>query len=75
MINDHVIKTVNKVQPGPMPYLGEELEQRLYRWLIKMACISCGQSKNDLFDRIQAIIKWLKWEMKFVDGHPGEQWY
>ena len=32
MINNHVIKKVNKVQPGPMPYLGEELEQRLYRF-------------------------------------------
>ena len=75
MINNHVFKRVNKVQPGLPPYLGEELEQRLYRWLIKMACIGYGQSKNDLFDHIQAIIKWLKWEMKFVDGHPGEQWY
>ena len=26
MINDHVIKKVNKAQPGPTPYLGEELE-------------------------------------------------
>ena len=49
MINDHVIKKVNKVQPELMPYLGEELEQRLYSWQIKMACISYGQSKNDLF--------------------------
>ena len=61
-----------------MSYLGDELEQRLYRWLIKMAHVSywaIGQSKNDLFDCIQAIVKWLKWERKFVSGHPGEQWY
>ena len=40
-----------------------------------MAGISCGQSKNDLFDCIQAFVKWLTWETKFVDGCPGEQWY
>ena len=40
-----------------------------------MARISYGQSKNDLFNRIRAIVKWLKWEMKFVDGHLEEQWY
>ena len=33
-----------------------------------MAHIGYGQSKNDLFDRIRAIVKWLKWETKFVDG-------
>ena len=74
MINDHVNKQVNKVWPGPTPYLGDKLEQRLYRWLIKMACIGYGQPKNDLFNRSQAIVKWLKWKMKFVDGHLGEQW-
>ena len=74
-INDHIIKRVNKVGPGPMPYIGDNLEQRLYRWLIKMVCIGYGQSKNDLFDCIQVIVKRLKWETKFFDGHPREQWY
>ena len=55
-INNHIIKRVNKVRPGPMPSLGDDLEQKLYRWLIKMAHISYGQSKNDLFDCIQVII-------------------
>ena len=40
-----------------------------------MAHIGYGQSKIDLFDHIQVIVKWLKWETKFVDGHLGEQWY
>ena len=75
MINDHIIKKVNKVQPGPMPSLGDDLEQRLYRWLIKMAHIGYGQSKNDLFNHIQVIVEWLKWEMKFVDGCLGKLWY
>ena len=66
MINDHVIKRVNKVQPGPMPSLGDDLEQRLYRWLIKMTCISYGQSKNDLFDRTQVIVKSV--EIKNIGG-------
>ena len=52
-----------------------QAKQSLYRWLIKMACIGYGQSKNDLFNRIQVIIKQLRWEMKFVNGHRGEQWY
>ena len=63
------------MQPGPMPYLGDNLEQRLYRWLIKMARISYGQSKSDLFDHIQVIVKQLKWEMEFANGCLGEQWY
>ena len=57
-----------------MPYL-DDLEQRLYRWLIEMARIGYGQSKNDSFNHIQVIIKRLKWETKFVDGCLGEQWY
>ena len=65
-INNNVIKKVNKVRLGPTPYLGEEIEQRLYRWLIKMACIGYGQSKNDLFHHIQAIVKHLKWETTFL---------
>ena len=44
---------------------GSELEQRLYQWLIKMAHIRYAQSKSNLFDWIQVIVKWLKWEMKF----------
>ena len=74
-INDHVTKQVNKVQPRPTPYLGAKLEQRLYQWLKKMAHIRYGQLKSDLFDQIQTIVKWFKWEMKFPDGCPGEQWY
>ena len=40
-----------------------------------MACIRYGQSKSDLSDWIQAIVKRLKWEMKFPNGCPGKQWY
>ena len=32
-------------------------------------------SRPYLFDQIQAIVKQLKWEMKFPNGCPGEQWY
>ena len=56
-ISNHVNKRVNKVQLGPTPYLGDELEQRLYQWLIKMVRIRYGQFKSDLFDRIQTIVK------------------
>ena len=63
------------MQLGPTPFLGNELEQEFYCWLIKMACIGYGQSKNELFDRIQVIVKQLKWETKFPNGHPGKQWY
>ena len=75
MIIDHVTKQVNKVHLGPTPYLGVELEQKLYSWLKKMAHTGYVQSKSDLFDRIQAIVKQLKWETKFPDGCLGEQWY
>ena len=60
---------------GPTPYLGDELEQRLYHWLLKMAHIGYGQLKLDLFDRIQYIVICLKWETKFPNRCPGEQWY
>ena len=52
---------------------GSELEQRPYQWLIKMAHIRYVQSKSNLFDWIQVIVKWLKWEMKFSLWMPGRR--
>ena len=65
----------NSNKPRPECYLLPDIEQLIYKWLLKMARIGKGQTKPDLFDRVQIIIRCLKIKTPFVDDHPGEKWY
>ena len=55
-------------------HLSPEIEECIYKWLLKMARIGYWQTKPDLFDHMQ-IICHLKIMTPFVDDHLGEKWY
>ena len=65
----------NSSKPGPECCLSPEIEQRIYKWLLKMARIGYGRTKPDLFDHIQMIVCHLKILTLFVDDWPREKWY
>ena len=73
-INRHCVK-LNLNKPRPDCHLLPEIEECIYKWLLKMARIGYGQTKPGLFDRMQIIIRHLKIMMPFVDDHLGEKWY
>ena len=77
-ISDQINRHSMKSEPnksGPQCHLSPEIEEHIYKWLLKMARIGYGQTKPDLFDRVQIIIHCLKIPIPFVDNHPGEKWY
>ena len=78
MISDKINRVCvkpNSSKSGPECYLSLEIEQRTYKWLLKMARIGYWQTKPDLFHRIQMIVHHLKIPTLFVDDWPREKWY
>ena len=73
-INRHSAKSEPN-KPGPQCHLSPEIKEHIYKWLLKMARIRYGQTKPDLFDCVQIIIRCLKIPMPFVDDRPDEKWY
>ena len=62
-------------KPGPQCHLSPEIEEHIYKWLLKMARIGYGQTKPDLFYHVQIIVLPLKIPTPFVDDCLGEKWY
>ena len=62
-------------KPGPQCHLSPEIEECIYRWLLKMVGIGYGQTKPDLFDCVKIIVHCLKIPTPFVDHCLGEKWY
>ena len=60
---------------GPEPYLGKDTEDRLARWLIKMARIGFGQTKDQLFDKVQKIVTELNIMTPFPNNRPTDDWF
>ena len=79
-INRHCVK-LNSNKPGPECHLSPEIEECIYKWLLKMVRTGYGQTKPgygqtkpDLFDCVQMIIHHLKIMTPFVDNCLGEKW-
>ena len=73
-INHNCMKP-NLRKPWPQRYLSPDIEQRIYKWLLKMARIEYQQTKPDLFNCVQMIVCHLKILTPFVNDHLGEKWY
>ena len=73
-INRHCVKP-NSNKPRPKCHLSPDIEKCIYKWLLKMVRIGYGQTKPDLFDHVQMIIRCLKIMTPFVDNRLGEKWY
>ena len=56
---------------NPVPFLGQEVEDHLKTWLMKMACIRYGQTYDTLFDKVQDIVVQLKIPTQFNQGRPS----
>ena len=64
-----------RMKPGPEPYLGEDLENHISEWIIKMARIGYGQTKEQIKDKVQELVNSLKIKMPWENGRPLEKWY
>ena len=60
---------------GPELMLSRELEDRIEKWLIKMARISYGQTKNDVLNKVQELVKKMGIPTPFPDAQPSDKWY
>ena len=74
-ISDHVTGKCVRSRHGPEPYLSKQLEDRIASWLIKMARIGYGQTKEQLFIKIQELINYLQIRTPFLNNCPSEMWY
>ena len=75
MISDHVTGKRVCSRHGPEPYLSKQLEDRIASWLIKMARIGYGQTKEQLFVKIQELVNYLQIRTPFLNNRPSEMWY
>ena len=60
---------------GPEPFLGNDLEDCIAAWIIKMARIRYGQMKEQIKDKVQELVKSLPIETPWPDDRPSEKWY
>ena len=60
---------------GPELMLSRELEDRIEKWLITMARIGYGQTKNDVLNKVQELVKRMSILTPFPDGCPSDKWY
>ena len=74
-ISDHVAGKRVHSRHGPEPYLSKQLEDRIASWLIKMAQIGYGQTKEQLFIKIQELVYYLQIRTPFLNNRPSEMWY
>ena len=74
-LSDHLTGKSLSTRKGPEPHLGKEFEDRLDAWLTKMARCGYGQGKEQLFNRIQQVLKRLGTPNPFRDDRPTEMWY
>ena len=69
------VKNKRKSTPGPEPMLTRGLEDRVVSWIIKMARIGYGQTKEQIKDKVQELVNSLKMKTPWEDGRPSEKWY
>ena len=55
-LSDHANGRSVTQRKGPQPYLPKGVEDRIVHWLVKMARIGYGQTKESLLDKVQEII-------------------
>ena len=60
---------------GPKPFLGNDLEDHIAAWIIKMARIGYGQTKEQIKDKVQELVKSLHIKTPWPDDRPLEKWY
>ena len=69
------VKNQRKSTPGPEPMLMRGLEDRVVSWIVKMAQIGYGQTKEQIKDKVQELVNLLKMKTPWEDGRPSEKFY
>ena len=69
------VKNQRKSTPGPEPILTRGLEDQVVSWIVKMARIGYGQTKEQIKDKVQELVNSLKMKTPWEDGCPSEKWY
>ena len=67
---EDVEKAIEKVRTGHLSY-----RQATAIYGVPTSRIGYGQTKPDLFDHVQLIVRHLKILTPFVSDRPGEKWY
>ena len=60
---------------GPRPVLPEEVEQRVYEWIVRMSAVGYGQTKQDVLNKVAELVTKLEIKTKWENGRPSEKWY
>ena len=60
---------------GRQTILEAELEARIAEWVSCMAHIGYGQTKSDIQDKVQELVKKLKITTPWPNDRPSEKWY
>ena len=74
-ISDHVMGKRVCTKNGPELYISQHLEDRIAAWLTKMARIGYGQTKEQLFDKVQELVIHLNITTPFKNNRPTKMWY
>ncbi len=76
-IRDHVTGLVEiGRRSGPRPVLSKEEEEAIVQWLIKMARIGYGRSKEQVKDTVKRILDKDGRRIElFSDNRPGRDWW
>ncbi len=71
---DHACGKVHEVRKGPQPVLTHYEEQVLEDWLVEMASIGYGRTKQQLQHSVKEILQKEGRQNPFKDNLPGRKW-
>ena len=64
-----------KRKRGPKPVIPAALEDRIEMWIVNMARIGYGQTKEQIKNKVQELVNAMKIPTPWVDNRPSEKWY
>ena len=72
---DHHAGKSTASNPGPSPVLTDEDEKALVDWIIEMARIGYGRTRQQVFKTVKKILDRTGRPNPFVDNRPGKAWW
>jgi len=73
-LHDHACGKAQGLGKGPEPVLTLVEEQALEDWLVEMASIGYGRTKQQLRQSVKEILEKEKRQNPFTDNMPGRKW-
>ena len=69
------VKLHTKGKRGPKPAIPDELEDPIETWIINMARIGYGQTKEQIKNKVQELVNAMKIPTPWDNNRPSEKWY